>query len=83
MNPEWVGYLAAILITFAYMPQTFKVVHERNTTSISLGMYVLASAGAACWLWYGILIDSWPIILCNGITLGLALTILLMKLRHG
>ena len=32
---------------------------------------------------YGLLIGDWPIILCNGITLPLVVTILVLKIRLG
>jgi len=83
MNPEWVGYVAAVLTTAAYVPQMIKVVRHKHTQSISLGMYVLISAGLAMWFVYGVMIDSPSIILANSITFVLALIILFMKLKHG
>lgn len=83
MNPEWVGYLAAILTTVAYMPQTIKAVRERNTISLSMGMYILSSLAALIWLWYGSLISNWPIMLCNLIIFLLSFTTLIMKIRCG
>jgi len=46
-------------------------------------MYTFFTAGVALWLTYGILLDAWPIIVANGITLLLAGTVLLLKLRFG
>lgn len=83
IDPEIVGYIAAILITVAYMPQTVKVLRTRDTHSISLGMFTLTTSGAACWFWYGYLLGSWPIMLCNGITFITSGIILLMKIRCG
>lgn len=83
MNPEWLGYAAAFFTTAAYIPQLIKVLREKHTKSISLGMYCLISAGIALWLAYGIAIESPSLILANGITLIMALIILFMKLRHG
>ncbi len=83
MNPELVGYIAAVFTTAAYIPQALKVVQSKHTKSISLGMYSLITTGIALWFVYGIMIDSWPVILANGITFVPALIILIMKLRHG
>ena len=83
MNPEWIGIFAAILTTGGYMPQAIKVVREKNTKSISLGMYCLMTLGGATWLTYGIMIDSLPLLLANGITTILTAIILVMKLKHG
>jgi MtN3 and saliva related transmembrane protein len=46
-------------------------------------MYVIFSCGVAMWLVYGCLLDSWPIIIANSITLLLAVAVLLMKIRFG
>ena len=83
MNPEIIGYIAAILTTAAYIPQTIKVFREKNTKSLSLGMYLMINSGIAMWLIYGIMLDSPSLILANAVTLVLAFGILLMKIRHG
>jgi MtN3 and saliva related transmembrane protein len=57
-------------------------IRTRNTSGISLAMYAIFTIGVAMWLAYGVKIGSWPMILANGITLGLAATILAMKLRY-
>jgi MtN3 and saliva related transmembrane protein len=36
-----------------------------------------------CWLVYGLLLGAWPIVIANLVTLSLAATILVMKLRFG
>ncbi len=83
MNPEWIGYLAAFFTTAAYVPQTLKVLRERHTDGLSLGMYSLITTGIALWFVYGVMIDSPSVMLANGITFVLALSILVMKIRHG
>jgi MtN3 and saliva related transmembrane protein len=83
MNPEFIGYIAALLTTAAYIPQSIKVFREKNTASLSLGMYIMITSGIACWLIYGIMVESPSLILANGITLVLAGSILYMKIRNG
>jgi MtN3 and saliva related transmembrane protein len=83
MNLEWFGYLAAILTTGSFVPQAIMTIRTRNTRSISLAMYVFFTIGVALWLVYGIALESWPMILANTVTLGLAATILALKVRHG
>jgi MtN3 and saliva related transmembrane protein len=39
--------------------------------------------GVALWLTYGIAIHSWPMIIANSVTLALAGTVLVLKLRFG
>lgn len=83
MAYEWLGYLAAVLTTTSFVPQVWQIWRTKHTKDISLRMYVLFSAGVACWLAYGVAIDAWPVIAANAVTLSLTSTVLVLKLRHG
>ncbi len=83
MNPEILGMIAAVLTTAGYVPQALKVVREKNTSSISLGMYSIMTCGGLMWFAYGLMIGSYPLILANGFTSILTAIILVMKLKHG
>ena len=83
MNGEWVGFVAAALTTFSFIPQAIRTIRTKETHGISLGMYVMFTAGVALWLAYGFVLNSWPMILANTVTLILSATILGMKLRYG
>ena len=78
-----VGYAAAILTTISFVPQVLKVWRTRSAKDVSLGMYSLFTLGIFTWLVYGVLIESWPVILANFITLVLAGMVLAMKLKFG
>lgn len=80
---EWMGYMAAVLTTVAFVPQALKTIRSRDTSGISLAMYVIFTVGVACWFGYGVFLASWPMILANIVTFALAMTILGLKLRHG
>jgi MtN3 and saliva related transmembrane protein len=83
IDMEWMGYLAAVLTTVAFVPQALKTIRSRDTGGISLAMYVVFTIGVACWFGYGVALGSWPMILANVITFVLAATILGLKLKHG
>lgn len=83
LDPEIIGYFAAIFTTAAYVPQTIKIFRHRHTASLSLWMYVMISIGIAAWLVYGVMIESPSLIAANGISLVLTLSILAMKIRNG
>ena len=83
MNLEWLGFLAAACTTLSFVPQAVKTIRTRDTSGISLWMYVVFTFGIACWFGYGIVLHSWPMIVANIITFGLSATILVLKLRHG
>ncbi|MEI6228257.1 MAG: SemiSWEET transporter, partial [Methylophilaceae bacterium] len=77
-----VGYLAAFLTTFAFVPQAHHSWKTRDLSGVSLPMYSLFSLGVLGWLIYGLMITSWPIIAANSITLVLACVVLVLKLKH-
>ena len=78
-----IGAIAATLTTVCFIPQAVKIVRTHQTKDISLAMYATFSTGVACWLLYGILTMQWNIIICNIVTLPLALTVLFMKIKFG
>lgn len=80
---DLVGTLAAILTTIAFVPQAWLTWKTRSAHGVSIGMYSIFTTGVALWLAYGMIIDAWPVIIANAITLLLALFILGMKLRFG
>jgi MtN3 and saliva related transmembrane protein len=77
----WVGALAALLTTAAFVPQAWLTFRTRDVSGISLGMYATFTAGVALWLAYGVLLGAWPVIAANAVTLVLSLAMLVMKLR--
>jgi len=79
----WVSALAAILTTAAFVPQALHIIRHRETKGISLVMYLVFATGVAFWFLFGFLIDNWPIMISNAITLVLTLAIVAMKLRYG
>ncbi len=83
MSTELIGYLAAILTTFAFVPRAVQAWRTRDTAGISLRKYAFFCTSVALWLVYGLLLGAWPIIIANAITLALSLTILALKLRYG
>lgn len=83
MNMEWTGYVAATLTTLAFVPQAVKTIRTRDTSSLSLWMYLVFTIGIGFWFGYGIVLGSWPMIVSNAITFVLSATILGLKFRHG
>ena len=79
---EMIGYSAAFLTTVAFLPQAIWSWKTRDLSGISLGMYSLFTAGVGLWLVYGLVLEKWPLILANAMTFALALSILMLKLRH-
>ena len=77
-----VGYTAAFCTTFAYLPQAIKTIKTKHTADIALPMVILLEIGIFIWLIYGILVEDYPIIGANAITLIFTTIILVMKLKY-
>jgi MtN3 and saliva related transmembrane protein len=80
---NFLGYIAGILTTLAFLPQALKTFRTKSTKDISLAMWLLLCAGVFCWLIYGIVLGAGPIIAANAVTLLLAGIVLLLKVTHG
>ena len=81
-STELIGYFAAALTTASFLPQVWHTFKTKDVSGISLGMYSVFIVGIACWLIYGVLLGSWPIMMANAVTFTLAAAILGMKLRY-
>ena len=77
---DTLGYAAAALTTASFMPQAWLTFRTRDVSGISLAMYSAFTFGIALWLVYGALLQAWPIVIANLVTLALAGGILAMKL---
>lgn len=80
---DWIGYAAAVLTTASFVPQAWLSFRSRDVSGISLGMYSIFTVGIALWLGYGLLLQAWPIVIANAVTLVLSGSILVLKLQAG
>jgi MtN3 and saliva related transmembrane protein len=84
-NTSWTtiaGLIAACCTTTSFLPQAIQTVKTRDTSSISLSMYILFTFGTLLWFVYGLASRNIPVTLANGITLILAAIILTVKIRN-
>ena len=77
-----IGFLAGALTTIAFWPQLRRTWVTRSAADVSLGMLLTFTTGVLLWLVYGLLLQSWPIILTNLVTFLLTLAILVLKVRY-
>jgi MtN3 and saliva related transmembrane protein len=75
------GYAAALLTTAAYVPQLVRVLRLRSARDISLPTFLMFAIGVVFWLLYGLYTGSRPIIASNSVTLVLAVSVVVLKLR--
>lgn len=74
--------LAALLTTFAYLPQSLKAIRTKHTKDLSLPTIIMLELGLITWLVYGILIESVPIIAANTVSILFMSIILYLKLKY-
>lgn len=75
------GFVAAFCTTVSFIPQAVRVIKTRQIKDLSLGMYSLLNLGIVLWLVYGVVMDAWPIIIANAVTLVFTLIILILKIK--
>jgi MtN3 and saliva related transmembrane protein len=76
---DHLGFAAAVCTTGAFIPQVLLVWRQRGAPGVSTGMYLIFIIGVALWFGYGFVMQAWPIIVANGLTLVLATAVLAMK----
>ena len=64
-----IGIAAGTLTAASMMPQLIKTIKEKKAAQVSVLMLVFIITGVALWIWYGILIKDWPIIITNSFSL--------------
>ncbi len=86
-TPDWVingfGVAAGLCSMASFVPQIVKIVRQRDASGISLGMYAVTIFGFICWTTYGVLSNSWPVAVSNGVCIVLSVTIFILRLRFG
>ncbi|MCG2792592.1 MAG: SemiSWEET transporter [Weeksellaceae bacterium] len=77
MDEKILGIIAGVLTSVAMMPQLIKVLREKKAEDVSIVMLLVLIVGLSLWVWYGILRDDLPIILANGFSVLVNLTLLI------
>jgi MtN3 and saliva related transmembrane protein len=80
ISGEFLGLIAGGCTTLAFLPQVYRVWKTRSVKDISTWMYLIYCLGLALWIVYGVSLDLLPIVVANVVTLGLASTILGLKI---
>jgi len=76
---DWItlaGTIGACASVASFTPQAWKIIRERSTAGLSLGMFGLTCIAFAAWTTFGLLKGEWTLIIPNAICLCFALFIL-------
>ncbi|MCH3961540.1 MAG: SemiSWEET transporter [Solobacterium sp.] len=77
-----IGTIAAVLTTSAFLPQVIKVIRTKDTTGISLLMYIIQVTGIGLWAAYGFMLQNPALYVANSITFILSSIILFYKIKY-
>lgn len=80
-NIEVLGLVAGFIGAFAFAPQAFKILRDRDASGVSALTYAMVLSGAFLWGAYGVFRAAPSIILWNAVAAALAAMVLFLKLR--
>jgi len=69
MDWEIIGYAAAALTMFGFIPQLVKMVRTKSVDDVSLVMMVQMGLGVFLWMIYGLHLKNSPLIVANVVSL--------------
>lgn len=78
-----IGILAGIFTTIAAVPQIFRAWKTKKVDDVSPKMFLVLTIGVSLWTVYGAMKQDIPIIITNGIStiLNITMLILIIKFR--
>lgn len=79
---EALGLVAGFVGAFAFAPQAFKILRNRQATHVSALTYAMVLSGALLWCGYGVLRGAPSIIVWNAVAAALAALVLSLKLAR-
>lgn len=79
---EMVGHAGAFLSSITFIPQVYKVWKTRSVGDLSLMMLVIVFSSTIVWLIYGVHLNLWPVIICNGVICALSLLLIYFKFAY-
>lgn len=78
-----IGFSAAALTTFSFVPQIIKVIKTRSEKDISLFTLAQLSLGVFLWIIYGVFRRDIIIILANSVTLVTLIILIFLYFNYG
>jgi MtN3 and saliva related transmembrane protein len=62
---HYLGYFAGSLTVLSFLPQVIRTWKTKQARDLSLGMFALLVTASTLWIIYGVIIESWPVIVTN------------------
>ncbi len=82
MDKQIIGIIAGVLTAASLVPQFIKSIQEKKV-DVSPVMFILLIGGNALWMWYGLKLDSLPIMLTNAFGFLMDVIMLFLRFKYG
>lgn len=79
---EVIGFLAALLTMFGFLPQVVKIYRTKSVKDLSLLAVLQFMLGVFLWLIYGIYLKNFVLILANSVTFLILLAALVLFIKY-
>ena len=78
-----IGFSAAALTMFSFLPQITKVLKTKCAKDVSVVMIIQLSLGVSLWVLYGIYLKNLIIVIANSVTLLSMMVLLWLYFMYG
>ena len=75
---QWIGIAASICTGISLLPQLLKLIKEKKSENVSFPMMIVLLSGLILWIIYGFYKEDYIIILSNGTSMLLNISILVL-----
>lgn len=84
MDPiiELLGLVAGAVTSLGFIPQLIRGYKTKKLKDISYYMPAILAIGMALWLFYGLVIEAFAVIIANGFGILCCLTLIYMKKKY-
>ena len=76
---EILGFTAGIFTTMAFIPQILKIMKTKKTDDFSYLWLIMTMTGVTLWFFYGLIINSQPVVIFNFLSLIFVCFIIIFK----
>ena len=78
-HADMLGLLAGAVTSMGFVPQLIRGFTTKKLDDVSYFMPVILAVGMSMWLAYGLLIESFSVVVANGFGIGCCLLLISMK----
>ncbi len=78
----FVGYLAGLFGAVSLLPEVSKALKTHHLKDVAWGMLFLTAFSSFLWVVYGYHLESYPVILSDGLHFSMAALLIALKIRY-